>query len=112
MCIRDSLPGVPFGHARLAPGVVNCASQGLKITLTGKTAHASQPETGTSPAAALSRLIPALTALGQGGALVPGYRLVTVTHARLGAPAFGIAPGEAELWVTLRTLEDLSLIHI
>lgn len=104
-----NLPGVPFGQARLAPGVVNCASQGLKITLQGKTAHASQPETGISPAGALSRLIPALTALGPGGALAPGYRLVTVTHARLGAPAFGISPGEAELWVTLRTLEDAAM---
>ena len=99
-------PGHALGHAHLRAGPVNCASQGLKIRLTGKTAHASQPETGTSPAPALAALIPALTALGQGGALQPGFRLVTVTHARLGEPAFGIAPGEAELWVTLRTLED------
>lgn len=99
-------PGIPQGTALLAPGPVNCASEGLKITLTGKTAHASLPQTGLSPAPALARLIPALTALGPGGALSPDYRLVTVTHARLGAPAFGIAPGEAELWVTLRTLTD------
>lgn len=102
-------PGTALGHAHLRPGPVNCASQGLKIHLTGKTAHASQPETGTSPGPALAALIPALTALGQGRSLVPGFRLVTVTHARLGEPAFGIAPGEAELWVTLRTLEDAAM---
>jgi metal-dependent amidase/aminoacylase/carboxypeptidase family protein len=34
----------------------------------------------------------------------PGFRLATVTHARLGVPAFGVSPGEAELFVTLRTL--------
>ncbi len=101
-----NLPGLPLGHAALAPGVVNCASQGLKITLSGKTAHASQPEAGLSPALALSRLIPALQDLGQGGALSADYRLVTLTHARLGEPAFGIAPGEAEIWATLRTIED------
>jgi amidohydrolase len=101
-----NMPGLALGHVQLRDGPVNCASQGLKIRLTGKTAHASQPETGTSPARALARLIPALSGLGQGGALEPGFRLVTVTHARLGEPAFGIAPGEAELWVTLRTLED------
>ena len=101
-----NLPGLPFGHAALKSGVVNCASQGLRIVLTGKTAHASQPENGTSPGLVLARLIPALSALGQGGALGPDYRLVTITHAKLGEPAFGIAPGEAELWATLRTIAD------
>lgn len=102
-------PGLPLGHAHLRPGPVNCASLGLILRLTGRTAHASQPETGTSPAPALARLIPELTALGPGGALTPGFRLVTVTHARMGAAAFGIAPGEAELWLTLRTLADADM---
>ena len=104
-----NLPGLPFGEAALTCGVVNCASQGLRIHLTGKTAHAAQPEAGLSPAIALSRLIPALAALGQGGMLTPDYRLVTVTHARLGEPAFGIAPGEAEIWATLRTTQDAKM---
>lgn len=101
-----NMPGLPFGHTALTEGPVNCASLGLKIRLTGKTAHASLPETGISPAQAVAQLIPALSALGQGGALHPDYRLVTITHARLGEPAFGIAPGEAEVWATLRTLTD------
>ena len=101
-----NMPGLPFGQGALKAGVVNCASVGLKIMLTGKTAHASMPETGSSPAAAVARLIPALSALGPGGTLGPDYRLVTVTHANVGEPAFGIAPGDAELWVTLRTMAD------
>lgn len=101
-----NLPGMALGHALVKPGVVNCASQGLKITLGGKTAHASQPEAGTSPGLALAALITAFSSLAPPAPLASGYRLVTVTHARLGAPAFGIAPGEAELWITLRTLED------
>lgn len=101
-----NLPGLPFGHAALKSGVVNCASQGLRIVLTGKTAHASQPENGSSPGLALAQLIPELAALGQGGPLGPDYRLVTITHAKLGEPAFGIAPGEAELWATLRAIAD------
>jgi metal-dependent amidase/aminoacylase/carboxypeptidase family protein len=32
-----------------------------------------------------------------------------VTHARLGEPAFGIAPGRAEVWATLRTLTDAGM---
>jgi amidohydrolase len=101
-----NMPGLPFGHSALKAGAVNCASQGLKITLTGKTAHASLPQTGVSPALALARLIPEIAALGHVGPLGPDYRLVTITHARLGEAAFGIAPGVAELWVTLRTIAD------
>ena len=101
-----NMPGVARGAALLAPGAANCASMGLALAFSGKTAHASQPEAGVSPAPALAELIPALAALGPGGALGHDFRLVTVTHARLGEPAFGIAPGEGHLWATLRTLDD------
>jgi len=104
-----NMPGTPFGRGLLKSGVVNCASQGLKITLGGKTAHASLPETGLSPAPALARLIDRFSQLAPPGPLRPGYRLVTVTHARLGEAAFGIAPGQAELWITLRCMEDAAM---
>lgn len=107
-----NMPGVAFGRGLVKSGVANCASQGLKITLHGKTAHASLPETGTSPAPALAGLIAVFTRLAPPGPLQPGYRLVTVTHARLGEPAFGIAPGLAELWITLRTLEDSGMADL
>ena len=101
-----NLPGLPLGEVRLSEGPANCASRGMRIVLTGKTSHASVPEDGVSPMAAVSRLMPALTALGRGGAIDRGYSLVTVTHATLGEAAFGIAPGRAEIWATLRTLTD------
>ena len=81
----------------------------MRIVLSGKTAHASMPEYGTSPMAAVAALMPALTALGPGGSLIERFRLVTVTHARMGEPAFGIAPGHAEVWATLRTLTDAGM---
>ena len=101
-----NLPGLPLGHVALTDGPVNCASRGMKIRLSGKTAHASMPETGRSPMAAMARLMPALTALSRNASPDRGFRLATVTHASLGAPAFGIAPGDGEIWVTLRTLVD------
>lgn len=101
-----NLPGLPLGAGALKAGVVNCASQGLRITLSGKTAHAGQPEAGTSPGLALAALVERFTRLAPPRPLGPGYRLVTVTHARLGEQAFGIAPGHAEIWLTLRSLED------
>jgi len=101
-----NMPGLPFGQAVITPGPANCASEGLRVAFGGKTSHASMPEHGVSPALALSALIPAALAEGTGGALRPGFRLVSVCHARMGEPAFGITPGEGELWLTLRTLLD------
>ena len=101
-----NMPGLPLGHVGLLPGPVNCASRGLRITLSGKSAHASEPENGISPMAALSELMPALTGLSHYSTQHPDFTLVTVTHCTMGAPAFGIAPGEATLFATLRTLTD------
>lgn len=101
-----NLPGTPLGHVRLKPGVVNCASRGMRIVLEGKTAHSSMPETGTSPMLAVSRLMPALAKLGGGSFHDDDFAMVTVTHASMGEPVFGIAPGHAEIRATLRTRLD------
>jgi amidohydrolase len=104
-----NLPGMPFGRAAIIEGPVSCASRGMRIVLTGKTAHASMPEFGISPVNAMARLMPALTALGSGGPMDEGFAMVTVTHARIGEPAFGIAPAHGEIWATLRTLTDAGM---
>ncbi len=101
-----NLPGIPFGEARLKPGVVNCASRGMRIVLEGKTAHSSIPETGTSPMLAVSELMPVLAMLGGGAFTEDDFGMVTVTHAAMGEAVFGVAPGRAEVWATLRTRLD------
>jgi len=105
-------PGKPFGYVATRAGLMNCASQGLQIKLTGKTAHAADPQDGVSPAFAVSELIPALTALGQGGALDENFRLVTITHVNIGEPTFGIAPADAVIYATLRTAYDESMASV
>lgn len=101
-----NLPGLPLGQVSIVEGLVNCASRGMQIKLSGRTSHASSPELGVSPQAAIARLLDEIDALGRGGALDEDFSMVTVTHARLGEPAFGISPGHAEVWATLRTLTD------
>ncbi len=101
-----NMPGMPLGDVALDAGPVTCASAGMHVSLTGRTAHASLPETGISPAPALAQLMPALTALGHGQPKDHDFTLVTITHARMGEPAFGVAPGQAELFATLRTRTD------
>ncbi len=101
-----NLPGTPLGHVRLKEGVVNCASRGMRIVFSGKTAHSSMPETGTSPMPAVSELMPALAKLGGGRFSDDAFAMVTITHAKMGEAVFGIAPGRAEVWATLRTRLD------
>lgn len=101
-----NLPGLPLGFAGLKTGPVNCASRGIKLRFEGKTAHASQPDTGCSPMPAMAALMPALSALSKGTQADTDFTLVTVTHAWIGEEAFGIAPGTGEIWATLRTLTD------
>ena len=101
-----NLPGLALGKVALTEGPVNCASRGMRIVLNGKTAHASMPETGISPVSVVAELMPALTALGRGGPLDEDFAMVTITHAKIGEPAFGVAPARAEIWATLRTLTD------
>jgi len=104
-----NMPGLALGRAALASGPVACASRGLRITLIGKTAHASTPHFGVSPMAAVAGLMPALSALGDGRSFDADFAMATVTHAELGERAFGVAPGRAEVWATLRTLTDASM---
>ncbi|TNE83958.1 amidohydrolase [Thioclava sp. L04-15] len=103
------LPGLPRGYVGTKRGLMNCASVGLKITLSGKTAHAADPGAGRSPLPVFARLAPVLEALGPGGDLDDAFRLVTLTHLSVGEPTFGIAPGEGVLYATLRTGGDDSL---
>ena len=90
-----NLPGLPLGAFALETGPANCASVGLRLVFTGRTSHAAEPHKAITPAPALARLIPALAALGQGGDLTPDFRLVTLTHLRMGEAAFHPTVGAA-----------------
>ena len=104
-----NVPGAPLGQVGLASGPVNCASRGMRVQLTGKTAHASQPETGASPGLALAAITQGLAAMLRGTPQDTDFRMATVTHLSMGERAFGVAPGAGELWATLRTRTDAAM---
>jgi amidohydrolase len=101
-----NLPGHPLGQVLLRAGPTNCASQGMKLQLHGKSAHAAQPQHGLSPGPAMAQLMQILPGLGQGTIDDAGFALATLTHAALGAPSFGVAPADGELRVTLRAMTN------
>jgi amidohydrolase len=104
-----NLPGYDAGRVLVRPGAFAAGSAGLRIRLRGRTAHAAEPEKGRSPDLAMGEIITALVTLPPRKGSPEALELVTVTHARLGEPAFGSAPGEAEILATLRADDDDAL---
>ena len=98
-----NLPGYSKGSVVLGEQNFASASKGMIIRLTGKTAHAGEPENGNSPAIAMADIIRELTFLPQKEKVFNDFTLVTVIHARLGEIAFGTTPGYAEVMATLRS---------
>lgn len=107
-----NMPGLPLAHVAVAPGQITCASMGLRIELTGKTAHASMPETGISPATAVARIIDAVKTFQAGDVIAQGFRRVALTNVQMGKPVFGITPGSAEIRMTLRTPESDAILGL
>lgn len=103
-----NLPGHPMGQVMIRSGSFNCASRGLTVRLTGKTAHAAYPETGISPASAIAELIQTLPGLAS-NITQEELVMLTLIHCKLGEAAFGTSPGEAELLATLRTESDSAM---
>lgn len=103
-----NMPGLPLGAVAVAAGPASCASVGWRIAIAGREAHAAFPETGQSPAPFLARLVDKLAALPRG----PDVAMATLCHLSMGAPAFGIAPGQAVAHVTLRSVSDAGLARL
>lgn len=104
-----NLPGFAKGRVMAREGCFAAASFGLKLVFDGRTAHASQPETGHSPSELLAQLIHLLEKKREQLKAVKPLTTFVITHALLGEETFGVAPGHAELWLTLRSYDDRNL---
>ncbi len=80
------------------------ASEGLTIRLQGKTSHASEPELGINPAAALAKLLLYSRDIITG--LQDGMTLCTPVGMQCGTDDFGISAGEGHLSFTLRAEKE------
>ncbi len=104
-----NLPGFEKGKIMVRKGCFAAASFGLKLFFDGRTAHASQPETGHSPSELLALLIHNLEKKREQLQAVKPLTTFVITHAILGEETFGVAPGHAEIWLTLRSYDDHNL---
>jgi amidohydrolase len=98
-----NLPGHPLGSVIVRPGPFASASTGLIVELTGATSHASEPESGNSPALAVASLIQSFSAVPQRFTSLHEAAQVTIVHAKVGEVAFGTSPGAGVVMATLRS---------
>lgn len=101
-----NLPGFETGAVVLRRQTFASASKGMIIRLTGATSHASQPESGHSPALAVAQLIQSLSAVPQFHSGLSQAAQVTIIHAKIGEQAFGTSPGKGVVMATLRSHEQ------
>ncbi len=100
-----NISGYPESSIVYRKGLTQPASEGVMIRLHGKQSHASAPEEGCSPAAAIAEL--ALFAERLPEEPHEGMALCTIVGMQCGQNDFGISPGEGSLGVTLRAEQEL-----
>lgn len=96
-----NLPGYPLNQILIREETFACASSGVLIEFKGKTSHAARPENGLSPCLAMIETVEYLQSIPKQYPNI--FSLVTITHAKLGEEAFGIAPGDAKVMATMRS---------
>lgn len=101
-----NIPGVEKGKVLLKKGSFAAASKGMTCKLTGKTAHAGEPEQGINPDKALAEIISRFHQLMDHPTIFQEMTLLTIIHILLGEISFGTSPGYAELRATLRAFQN------
>ena len=86
------------------------ASEGLVIRLHGKTSHASEPELGKNPAAALAELL--LYSRDIIAGLQDGMTLCTPVSIQCGTDDFGISAGDGHVSFTLRAEKEAVMFRM
>ena len=107
-----NLPGYAKHQIILKKGCFASASLGLKLIFDGATSHASQPERGNNPQRVITTLLDAFQKKYENLKRDKFHTTLTVTHVAIGEETFGVTPGHAEIWLTLRSQDDKSLQNL
>ena len=104
-----NFPGYPLHTLLIKNGIFTAAVSSLIIRLRGRTSHASEPEHGINPSLAVAELLQASDKYNHNHPESPEFSLVTPVHVRIGARAYGVSAGDAEVHVTLRSWDSARL---
>ena len=95
-------PGAPKNSVTVRDGLMNCASKGMTITMTGTPAHASEPENGKNPSFAIAKTVLATEEI-TAPENYKGLVMATIVQIDVGEQeAFGVAASKGKLLMTIR----------
>lgn len=100
-----NIPQWPENAVLIRRDTFACASRGMSISFTGSPSHAAYPEAGLNPGFAAARFISALPSITD-RSRYRGLTMATLVGAKIGEKTFGVAAGDAEVWLTLRAWYD------
>lgn len=98
-----NVPGYEQGTVLIKEGTFSMASKGLRLVFRGIGAHACNPSGGVDPTPALLQFVEK-AALGRSG--------ITVCHVQSGEPSFGLCPGSAHVYITVRAESSTSIQNL
>ena len=104
-----NLPSYAKHQIVIKKGCFASASLGLKLVFEGATSHASQPEKSNNPQIVVTTLLDAFQKKYENLKRDRYSTILTVTHVSIGEKTFGVTPGHAEIWLTLRSQDDGAL---
>ncbi|WP_447951250.1 amidohydrolase [Chryseobacterium koreense] len=107
-----NLPGYPLGQIVVKDHSFTAAVNSVIIKITGKTAHAAEPENGLNPSLAIAEILSGLQALQHNHPQSADFRLVTPVHVTMGSRDYGISAGDAEIHLTLRSWTNEGLAEL
>lgn len=104
-------PWLPAGVAATKPGPIMAASDGLHLTVSGRSGHAGRPHDAADAVAITAHVLTALQYLTD--RRVDPLRPVAVTFGKIqGGTRHSIVAQSVEAWGTLRTLDDETRAHM
>jgi len=95
-------PGYPAGAVLLLPNTVACASRGVVLEFHGTQAHAADPNAGKNPIFPMAEFFARWEELTD-PASYDGMIMATPIYMTAGSHAFGVAAGNGEIGLTLRS---------
>lgn len=101
-----NLPKGPLHSIIVKSDSFSASVQSMIITLTGKKAHASEPENGINPSVAISEIIHQFEQQNNTDTKSTDFAIITPIYINLGEKSYGISPENAEIHYTIRTWND------
>lgn len=97
-----NIPQQPLGRVLFKEGTFSAGVISVAIELTGKNAHAAEPEQGRNPSGAMAEILQRVQKQEQKDPGQADFALITPVYGRFGEKAYGTAAGQGELHFTLR----------